>query len=759
MTGKDVCEGVTKEVKRIVRADGSRSVPNTQDVFEKKTSVRRSGGDKFVAPQMVDAARPAPAGSFKLPMLSATRGVYNARKAPASVLKAMLKRVDCSPAYTTFNLIGKNSMQIRRDLNVQLARELAEGTHGAAFAKLVECDARPRADDIEAMVATYPALASVDWDEPAVASGLDVGLWQAWHARHCDVCTELDINDECYFKLVHHFLRAGFTPPAQEGTDLRDAKAPKRAYVDLWNAESEGCEKAFAKWKKNADNLMSEPTTVLPSGASPVPLLPVVKDKDRWLFEIFELAYKVRLCMDLKAGQLNDMLLDWPFRYVGLQDVPNVVRQGDWLATIDISRFYLRLPAGKRLREVQWFQEPASYASSTHNNERSGAGKLSYRQLLAVAFGLKSAPAWASIVSAELARILKSFGVRVAGIYLDDLLLCASTKEALQEAIEICEKVCAALGLDLNDKTTGPIGPDEGGIKFLGVMLRTDTCTYHVCPHYADYAQDKLRCCLRRKVASLKELESLAGVCTWISFAMVTGKPRRNVIYRTITRMKREGSDSTPIKGELARQLYWWLNTLRSLQQPTAFFWNAQPDTPVICSDASGDDGWGVCAMGYHIVGPWPKGWKQSDGTDAPHMLFKELLPPVMAALILGPSAKGNVWCVAVDNSGAAFVLNKLSCGCPRTIELLRVLTASLTRNHSGLLAGHAHRHRNVHCDILSHPLTPGLWSQIIAAASAAKSHRDEIHFAVLDIRRQQCWVATMSFARASVPSVQRALP
>ena len=163
--------------------------------------------------------------------------------------------------------------------------------------------------------------------------------------------------------------------------------------------------------------------------------------------------------------------------------------------------------------------------------------------------------------------------------------------------------------------------------------------------------------------------------------------------------------------------------------------------------------------MGFHIVGPWPAGWKQSYGRDAPHMLFKELLAPVVGTLVLGSSAKGNVWCVALDNSGAAYVLNKLSSTCPRTLELLRVLTANLARNDSGMLAGHAHRERNVHCDILSHPLTSSMWSQIIAEAPVVKSHRDEIHFAVLDIRRKECWVATTSFARPFVPSARGVRP
>ena len=38
------------------------------------------------------------------------------------------------------------------------------------------------------------------------------------------------------------------------------------------------------------------------------------------------------------------------------------------MAALDISRFYLRLPAEKKLRAAEWFQDPESYAGSTFDN-------------------------------------------------------------------------------------------------------------------------------------------------------------------------------------------------------------------------------------------------------------------------------------------------------------------------------------------------------------------------------------------------------
>ena len=165
-----------------------------------------SEASRFTAPAMLSSTIRAPYRKMPLRQLLQVRGVYNVRKAPTAVAEAMKRTAPCSPAYAVFKLIGENSLQIRSKLNKQLARELAAGVHEAAFAAICDLQAYPRADDIEGMVAAFPAWDAINWEASAVASGLDVGLWQAWHARHCKSCTATAIDDSCYFKLIHHFL-------------------------------------------------------------------------------------------------------------------------------------------------------------------------------------------------------------------------------------------------------------------------------------------------------------------------------------------------------------------------------------------------------------------------------------------------------------------------------------------------------------------------------------------------------------------------
>ena len=97
--------------------------------------------------------------------------------------------------------------------------------------------------------------------------------------------------------------------------------------------------------------------------------------------------------------------------------VTEKVDQHDWLTVLDIDQFYMRLPAGQRMRARQWFQDPQSYAPSDKENKRQHVSHKRWRQLLALAFGWKTAPAFASTVSAEVTRTLRALGIKVVGVF------------------------------------------------------------------------------------------------------------------------------------------------------------------------------------------------------------------------------------------------------------------------------------------------------------------------------------------------------
>ena len=149
--------------------------------------------------------------------------------------------------------------------------------------------------------------------------------------------------------------------------------------------------------------------------------------------------------------------------------------------------------------------------------------------------------------------------------------------------------------------------------------------------------------------------------------------------------------------------------------------WDAEttPTQVLVQSDASGEDGWGACVGGFHFVGPWPTYLADE------HMLFKEMVPVTLTIALLAAKLPETVFGVAVDNTGVAFAVNKLSCRDRVTLRLLQQLTSDLDRSGHTALGAHIRRHRNTHTDEMSHPLTKLCWRKIAAAQRHSKRVSD----------------------------------
>ena len=248
------------------------------DVEEAQEEARAALKSKWMKPTMVGGARKAPPRRFTVQqMLRKSKHVYNIRKAPPEVVAAMRAQQGCSDAELNFPLAGKSSSQIRRALRKALAKALANKVKKVAFAKDVAFDDRPRADELEKMVASFPGLDKIDWKAKPVKSGINCPLWKAYHARHCKRCTPIKIHDECYFRVIYHFLRTGFDPP-EDDDDQAPHDAP-RAYVDKWMKEEDRCKISYDKWVNECEDLISALTDVWPEFFSP--LLPVAREKDK----------------------------------------------------------------------------------------------------------------------------------------------------------------------------------------------------------------------------------------------------------------------------------------------------------------------------------------------------------------------------------------------------------------------------------------------------------------------------------------------
>lgn len=673
--------------------------------------------------------------------------------APADVRRRMDTFCTCKPQRMVLDLRGKSASQVQRELRASLVEDLQRGSDEAAFVcRQLGIDSAPRADQLELMIAAMPGVAKLVFEGPAVESGLDMGAWRELHALHCTKgCSADSVSKECYFRVVHHFLLRGYDPELLPGKSWDDFRTTIPAYVDAWRKEDAKCAQAWDKWVSNAAGLLSEPSSKEPPFV--VPLLPATRSRHVWRFRLHGIPYKVRLCLDLKGSRVNQSVADWKFRYRGMDSVAEKLRRGDWLASVDISRFYLRLPAGRNLRKVQWVQDPSTYGRTSRVNARSG--KKLWRQLQAIGFGLKTAPAWASVVSAELVRMLEAQGVRVAGCFLDDLLLAGSSEEECERALAVTIATMRRLGIPANEKTVPPQSPRDG-ITFLGVHIRTSDMCFSISQEHREYATDRIRQVLRQKIASKGDLASVAGVLTWMSFVFTPGRPRRQFIFDA-ARLGESGvkSDKVAISGALLRQLQWWSHALASDTFVGSRIWdaNVSPSTLLMHSDASGEDGWGACVAGLHFAGPWPAVLSEAS------MLFKEMVPVAVVLALLAPKMPETVFGIAVDNTGVAFSVNKLSCRDMKTRRLLQQVTSDLYPHGHTVLGAHIRRRRNSHADKLSHALVKSMWSRIQKHQSSRRSKKAESYwffpFVVQSVHAGTCYSGLFRMRRSLFASLR----
>ena len=620
----------------------------------------------------------------------------------------------CVSTVLIYDVAGRHMAQVQRELAKQLHDDLTHHRDTPAFAAgQARADPRPRADDLEGMYAAMPGKAQIDFSAPAMASPQNLPLWRRMHAMHCGKCSASGPHDDCYFRYLHHFLRAGFEPPVLPGADLSDIRKHSTAYVDLWRQYGELSAAAMTKWADQAGGFMSAPTDAVPDVV--FPLLPVVRPKHEWRWLTQGIPYKARLCIDSKCGGLNDKYCDWAFRYRPIEDAISRIEPGAMLACVDIGAFFNRLPAGPALQRMQHFQDPSTYAATTATNATKK--KKLYRHLRCCGFGSKLLPAFASTVSSELVRILGVHGIQIAGCMLDDILIYRNDGDAavLNQQLRQTEQIMADLGLPSNAKTQ----PAATSLVYLGYLLDSTAMTISISPEHRDYAESKLGEILSGTHVSLRDLRSIAGVLTWLARVMLNGKPRRRAIFAAIAAMEAEhnavprASSRVPLRGPLVRQLRWWLHVLRArAYSGSRCFAPSSITSPAILlrGDASNEHGWGLCAQGYHVFGFWPAALH---GTLDDNMLVKELLPPTVGILLFGPHRRTALFATASDNAGVAFVMNALRAADGPSNRLLHRIADAMVEHDLGLVCSHARRARNTHADWLSRSIPTAAWPGI----------------------------------------------
>ena len=258
------------------------------------------------------------------------------------------------------------------------------------------------------------------------------------------------------------------------------------------------------------------------------------------LFIVWKTSGSWRPVIDL--SHLNRFVDVSPFQMETIQSVLLSVRQGDWMASIDLKEAYLQVlvhPASRHfLRFV--FRDKVY-------------------QFKALCFGLSTAPQVFTRVMAPVSAILHSMGIRMRR-YLDDWLVQSSSRESLLRDLQTVLHLCHELGIVVNPQKSNLI-PSQV-VQYLGVII--DTTSFRASP-----SQERIS----RLLSTAEEFQSsasppasfwlsLLGVLSSLAHLVPGGRLRMRslqlCLHRSWDRLDLEALVS--VSTECLRDLQWWLH-------------------------------------------------------------------------------------------------------------------------------------------------------------------------------------------------------
>ena len=160
-------------------------------------------------------------------------------------------------------------------------------------------------------------------------------------------------------------------------------------------------------------------------------------------------------CPVIDLSHLNRFVDVSHFQMETIQSVLLSVRQGDWMASIDLKEAYLQVPVHHDSRPFLRF---VSRGHTFH-----------FKPLC---FGLSTAPQVFSRVMAPISAILHSMGIRMRR-YLDDWLVQSSSRESLLRDLQTVLELCHELGVVINREKSHLV-PSQV-VQYLGVVINSQS--------------------------------------------------------------------------------------------------------------------------------------------------------------------------------------------------------------------------------------------------------------------------------------------
>ena len=356
---------------------------------------------------------------------------------------------------------------------------------------------------------------------------------------------------------------------------------------------------------------------------------------------------KSRLVINLRPT-VNAKLQNWPFKYASIADFLLHIRPGGFLAKTDVKAGFHHI----RISPAHW-----KYLAF-----RTKKGVYRYLRL---PFGLKTAPALFSWLTAEVNQLLRQQGVRASMVYIDDFLVYADTEAECRIALSLLERLCEALSIRLDPKKTE--GPTQR-LTILGLILDTSAIRISLPPEKLlktlFYLFVFSGCMDARIPVPVGPVRKAAGALARLGIVNPDARPHLRG-FAAAQGARHSAAPSTALvsfhdQPILRSNIAWLVNAVkdnllngeRLLATPATARWNIVHITSDASKSADGVCGTGVRFATAAAAVPLPATFRDL------HIGALELLPLCIFLSTVGDLLVGAMLFIGIDNEGDAFSIN-----------------------------------------------------------------------------------------------------
>ena len=315
----------------------------------------------------------------------------------------------------------------------------------------------------------------------------------------------------------------------------------------------------------------------------------IPKSQAKFVSRLFTVPKKsggLRPVINLKP--LNQFLHLQTFKMEGLPDLKVLLEPNDFMITIDLSDAYMTLPIEEESRNYLCFQFQDQMF-----------------QFCVLPFGLNDAPRAFTKTLKPPVGTLRSLGFKLV-VYLDDIILAASTRDLCIYQGQILIKTLENLGFVINMEKSNLV-PSQV-VLFLGFVVDSKKMSFSLPDSKIQSIRLSAQTLLNQPKVSLRKLSQFIGMCN----ASRTAVLEAPLHYRSIQNQLTSTLRSQPItqqnydvkiclNSHSREDLTWWVKNLKTnCSRPI----HPPPVDLSIMSDAS-DLAWGAHLESVRIQGFW----------------------------------------------------------------------------------------------------------------------------------------------------------